>query len=457
MQEIVSQEEKLKGPGIAISGFSKLSKSEKLQFLDQHLESSALLEKFQNSYEEIQKTLDQFSENTLTNFPLPFGVVPNLLINQKLYTVPLVIEESSVVAACSSAALFWKKRAGVKTKIKGTEKIGQIHFVFQGDKSKFESFFKTIKPHLMEGISFLAQNMRQRGGGPSALELHFKDGTPPYKGTGEGPYYYGQILAKFETCDAMGANFINSLLENMASSLQDQFSHSELFFSNSKLEIIMSILSNYTPNCLVRAEVSCPLEDLDENKLGMSPGHFAQKMVMATWIAQNDIHRATTHNKGIMNGIDAVILATGNDFRAVEACVHTFAGRSGTYQGLTQAQIKDGHFHFWLEIPLAVGTVGGLTSLHPLSKFSLELLGSPSAQELMEIMAAVGLMQNFAALKSLVTSGIQKGHMKMHLLNILNGFKATEEESEKTKIYFKDKTISYNAVREFLNSIRTWQ
>ena len=189
----------------------------------------------------------------------------------------------------------------------------------------------------------------------------------------------------------------------------------------------MSILSNYVPNCTVRATVSCPVADL-EGIDGASGVIFAQKMVQAVAIAKAEPHRAVTHNKGIMNGVDAVVLATGNDFRAIEAGVHAYAAKDGSYSSLTHASIENGVFCFWIELPLALGTVGGLTNLHPLVKWSMAVLQKPSAKQLMEIVAVAGLAQNFAALHSLVTSGIQKGHMKMHLLNILNQLGATETE-----------------------------
>jgi len=172
-------------------------------------------------------------------------------------------------------------------------------------------------------------------------------------------------------------------------------------------------------------------------------------------LAHLDEYRAATHNKGIFNGVDAVVLATGNDFRAIEACGHTYAARNGTYRSLSYCSIEDGIFKFWLDLPLAVGTVGGLTSLHPMAKRSLELLGNPNSQELMEIIAATGLAQNFAALRSLVTTGIQKGHMKMHLQNILVSMNANEKEIHNAVEYFKEKVVSFSAVREFLEKLRS--
>jgi hydroxymethylglutaryl-CoA reductase len=216
----------------------------------------------------------------------------------------------------------------------------------------------------------------------------------------------------------------------------------------------MAILSNYTPECLVEASLECNVADMKGIDPRLSPEKFVWKFVKAVEIARVDEYRATTHNKGIYNGIDAVVLASGNDFRAVEACGHTFAARSGKYRSLTDISVENGHFKYTLTVPLALGTVGGLTSLHPMSKFCLELLGNPSAPELMQIAAAAGLANNFGALRSLVTSGIQIGHMKMHLMNILNYFNATLTEKEETIQHFKDKVVSFSAVNKYLEHIR---
>jgi hydroxymethylglutaryl-CoA reductase len=204
---------------------------------------------------------------------------------------------------------------------------------------------------------------------------------------------------------------------------------------------------------LVKAEVSCPVNALSDDN-SITGEDFANKFLQAVNIAEVEPYRAVTHNKGIMNGIDAVVLATGNDFRAVEAGVHAYASRNGVYSSLTHAEVKDGIFKFWIEIPLALGTVGGLTSLHPLVKLSLEMLNKPSAKELMQIVAVAGLAQNFAAIRSLVTTGIQQGHMKMHLMNILNQFEATLEEKEQLVEHFKSNTITHSAVIEAIENLR---
>jgi len=181
---------------------------------------------------------------------------------------------------------------------------------------------------------------------------------------------------------------------------------------------------------------------------------FATKFVRAIAIAKAEKRRAVTNNKGIMNGIDAVILATGNDFRAVEAGVHAYAAKDGSYTSLTHATIENGIFRFWIEIPLALGTVGGLTSLHPMVKLAFDILQKPDAKTLMQLVAVAGLAQNFAAIRSLVTTGIQKGHMKMHLMNILNQLQASETEKEKAVTYFKENSITHSAVEHFVETLR---
>ncbi|MBL6991394.1 MAG: hydroxymethylglutaryl-CoA reductase [Bacteriovoracaceae bacterium] len=435
-----------------INGFSKLSKNERIALVsNRYINGSSkddtvkLLKSYWHRDEGVQKILDQFSENTITNFYSPYGVVPNLLVNDRLYCVPMVTEESSVVSAAAKSTKYWLARGGVRSKVISTAKIGQIHFLWQGSSQILFNFFESIKEQLLASIHPIIQNMEKRGGGVKQINL--VDRTHD-----EQDYY--QIVVTFDTCDAMGANFINSVLEKLAHEFSLKIKLSSTLQGPSKdITIIMSILSNYAPNCLVRSSVECDIDKLDEAKLGLAPEVFAQKLVMATKIAQIDVGRAVTHNKGIFNGIDAVVLATGNDFRAVEACGHAYAARDGKYKGLSLAQIRGRKLRFSLEIPLAIGTVGGLTSIHPMAEMSLEMLGKPNSTRLMEIIAALGLMQNFAALRSLVTSGIQKGHMKMHLINILNHLNANELERAKVQEYFQDKVISYTSVREYLETL----
>lgn len=432
-----------------ISGFSKLSKVGKLKWLAENFfrdpqSTIEELRSYWHSDDNQQKILDGFSENTISNFPMPFGVAPNFLIDGKPYAVPMVIEESSVVAAASMAAKYWMSRGGFKTTILGTIKIGQVHFKWFGGKELFIKIFPQIKADLIQEAKSITANMDKRGGG--ILDIELLDFTEKE----DGLY---QLRCSFETCDSMGANFINSVLEQFGKSLQTFiFNHPSTSGQSNQLMVIMCILSNFTPDCLVRAEVSCPISELGTMGFDLDAEALAYKFWTAIRIAEIDPYRATTHNKGIFNGIDAVVLATGNDFRAIEACGHAYAAKDGQYKSLSHCSIEDDVFRFWIDMPLAVGTVGGLTNLHPIAKKSLELLGNPTAEELMKVIAVTGLAQNFAAIRSLITTGIQSGHMKMHLVNILHQLKARDNEIENAVEYFSDKVVSFSAVRDFLEA-----
>tara|TARA_R110002049_G_scaffold11147_6_gene53352 strand:- start:797 stop:2524 length:1728 start_codon:yes stop_codon:yes gene_type:complete len=410
-----------------IKGFSKFTKEEKINWLaenyfNDNLTTIETIKQYWNDDKKLQQLHDDFIENTISNFYLPMGVAPNFLINGEEYAVPMVTEESSVVAAASLVAKFWSTKGGFKTTVLGTTKIGQVHFMFAGNKEKLTKYFNKNKTELYAATASITKNMEKRGGG--ILDIKLVDKTEKLEN-------YYQLHITFETKDSMGANFINSCLEAIAAK-----------FRNDEIEIVMSILSNYVPECLVRAEVSCKIEDLG----GENPQKFAEKFYQAVKIAEIEPYRAVTHNKGIMNGVDAVVIATGNDFRAVEAGVHAYAARSGNYTSLSHCTINNGIFKFWIDLPLALGTVGGLTALHPLAKLSLEMLQKPSAKELMQIIATAGLAQNFAALRALTTKGIQHGHMKMHLQNILNQLGATKEQKETITTYFEGQTVSHSAV-----------
>lgn len=434
----------------SVNGFSKLTKEQKIAWLASHhfkdqQAGIEILKQYWNSDSKLQRLHDEFIENTVSNFYLPLGIAPNFLINGKYHTIPMAIEESSVVAAAGNAAKYWQKRGGFKAEVLGTEKIGQVHLIYPGRTDKLNAFFKMVEPKLNEATLQITENMRKRKGGITSITLRDK--------TVDLQHYY-QLHCTFQTQDAMGANFINSCLETIAKTFESELKNSDLFDPQEKeVQIVMSILSNYVPNCRVRASVSCKIKDLDADK-NMDPLDFAQKFIRAVEIANIEPHRAVTHNKGIMNGIDAVVLATGNDFRAIEAAAHAYAAKDGSYKSLSKASIKDDVFTFSLEIPLALGTVGGLTNLHPLVKLSLEILDNPNAQELMQIVATAGLAQNFAAIRSLTTEGIQKGHMKMHLLNILNHLGATQEQKSYFTTYFKNKTISHKEVIAEFNALK---
>lgn len=423
-----------------VRGFSKLSRAEKIEYIQNNVPMVADLARVANHYrhETNQALFDDFSENTLSNFYLPYGVAPNFLIDGRMHVLPMVTEESSVVAAAARSASFWAKHGGFKTTIHDSIKIGHLWFQWSGDAKILHDLTSELQIYLVASVKEITQSMDGRGGG--IVDIQFIQ-QPELTNV-------WQMQVSFKTADSMGANFINTCLEAMKEPLANYFDEQNL----PTVDIIMAILSNYTPDCLVTCEVSCEVEELAPYSAGLSPQDFAKRFQLAMDIAYHNTYRAVTHNKGIYNGIDAVVLATGNDFRAVEAAGHAFASRDGQYRSLSTCEISDeGEFKLSLTLPLTLGTVGGLTRLHPLAALSMEILENPSAEKLMSIAAAAGLANNFSAVASLVTTGIQKGHMKLHLSNILTSFNATPEERERTEAYFSDKTVSIQKVREFLN------
>ena len=425
-----------------------LSKQERIKWLiDKHISEDKRehIKKTISSYDikdsKLANLHDQFIENTIGNFCLPFAVANNFIINDKPISIPMVIEESSVVSAASKSAKFWMNRGGFKTNVISKEKIGHIHFLYNDEYKKIKSFFSSIKADIIRRIDIISQNMKKRNGGLISIELIPK--TDLIKN-------YYQIEIKFDTVDSMGANLINTCLEETSKIIKEKYK--ETHKDPSEINIIMSILSNYNKNCLVKAEVSCPIEKL--KGISLEPFKFAYRFSKAIEIAEKEIYRAVTHNKGILNGIDALMIATANDFRAVEAAAHSYACRNNRYEPLTKVSLENDIFYFYIQMPICLGTIGGLTSLHPMSKVALEILNNPNANELMQIAAALGLAQNFAAISALITTGIQKGHMNLHLSNILNSTDANDEEKKVLINLFRNKPISYGEVLAQLNAIR---
>ena len=429
-----------------ISGFSKYNRSQRIDFIVQNTDLNGSAADDFDDYDSPdgnqQRIYGEMIENYVGNFPIPMGIVTNMLINGETFIVPFVTEESSVIAAASKATKFWAERGGFRATVQGMVKKGQVHFTWNGKQQLIKELFPAISENILEATQVITESMRQRGGGITAVQLIDK--------TNELPDYY-QVDVTFETVDAMGANFINTCLEKISSVLQNI---NELNSGEHKVEIIMAILSNYTPECLVRCWVECPVEKLEGWNKELSYKAFATKFKQSVDIANIDVSRAVTHNKGIFNGIDAVLLATGNDWRATSASAHAYASRKGRYAGLTTVRLTEKSFIYELELPLALGTVGGITGIHPMVKNSLAILKYPDTRKLMMIAAASGLASNFSAIASLITTGIQAGHMKMHLPNILNQLNVNSLESEIVRKYFSDKAISYNAVEEFIQKMR---
>ncbi|UYM14075.1 hypothetical protein [Endozoicomonas euniceicola] len=423
-----------------------MNREEKVKCL---LEQQALAPHLAESFREFlhpnkQHLFNDISENIISNYILPFSIAPNFLVNDKIYLVPMVIEESSVVAAASKAASFWARNGGFRTKVINTLKNGQIHFTWMGDCAALNSFKDEILELINNVTERITKKMRKRGGG--IMDVEFKSIVNMAN--------THQALIKFKTADSMGANFINTCLETIAPHLMDFINQHQQLKSAEAAKSIMCILSNYTPECLVECTASCDIEQLQPYAGDYSVQEFAERYRTAVEIAINDPYRAVTHNKGIFNGIDAVVLATGNDFRAIEAGAQAYAARSGSYSSLTSLNINNNQFTYTLKVPLALGTVGGLTNTHPMAKAAMQILQQPSAEQLMQLVAAAGLANNFGAVASLVTSGIQKGHMKLHLSNVLNHLEASEAEKSSTLKHFKDTAVSYSMVEQFLKELR---
>ncbi len=428
-----------------LKGFSKLTENQKRNLIAQYCKDPEGAEGEMKSLlfadPEERKNFLELSENTISSFHLPYGIVPNVVVDGKVYHVPMAIEESSVVAAASHSTRFWAEHGGFRVKQLSTIKLGHVYFRWFGEPAALLQRWDQLKAHLLEHLKKVTASMVHRGGGVISLELI--DETRSI----ENLY---KLELEVDTVNSMGANFINTCLEDMAEGL-------EVFFGDGKeindreCQVSMAILSNNTAKCTVTVEASCQIDSLSRITEGMPVGLFADKMVLAYQIAHMDTYRAATHNKGIMNGVDAVLIATGNDFRAAEAATHAYASRSGQYRGLSWCEVRDEVLTLGLTLPLAVGTVGGITNLHPLARLSLEILGNPSARDLMGIVAAVGLATNFASVRSLVTTGIQKGHMRLHLSNMLNALNADEEQRKEAEIHFRGKKVSYSAVKHFIN------
>ena len=430
-----------------VRGFSKLTEEEKRNFIahlcNDSVQAEDKLERFLMEDETERSHFLELSENTISSFHTPYGIAPNLLFNGKVYHVPMAIEESSVVAAASHSARFWAERGGFRVTALSTVKLGHVYFRWYGEPSYIRERWHQLKLFLMERLKKITSNMVRRGGGILSLEL--LDETLTIDNL-------FKLELKVETINSMGANFVNTCLEDMAEAL-------DLFFAvdddpeDKKLQVAMAILSNYTQECTITVEASCELEHLKPIAGKLPVRTFADKLCLAYQIARHDPSRAVTHNKGIMNGVDAVLMATGNDYRAAEAAAHAYAARDGQYRALSDCSLTNDLLTISLTIPLALGTVGGITNLHPLARLSLEILGNPTARELMGIVASVGLASNFAAIRSLVTTGIQKGHMRLHLSNILNMLNVNNGQREEAELYFSDRKVSFNAVKHFLHEI----
>ncbi len=378
-------------------GFSKKKREEKINILKEN-------EFLNKDYAEILlknnvlscETAEQMAENTLGIFALPFSVSPNFLVDGKEFAVPMVTEEPSVVAACSYASKIISRSGGFFTSVIDRKMIGQVVFFDVKDSAEASDNIIRNKYEILKLADDSYPSITKRGGGARdiRIETFSENGTD---------FFVVYLITDVK--EAMGANIINSMLEGIKPFLQELIEGTPL----------MAILSNYAIKSLVTSRCEIDIKYLSNDK--KEALNIAKKIHLASTFSKTDVHRATTHNKGIFNGIDAVVIATGNDWRAIEAGAHAFAVRNnGRYEGLTTWRYNSdtNKIEGELTLPMPIASVGGSIGLNPTVKASFDILGNPDAKTLAAIIVSVGLAQNFAALKALVSTGIQKGHMKLH-------------------------------------------
>ena len=421
----------------SFTGFSKLnyaerlSKLKKLSFL-----SDEDIAYFQSGGVGDPELAENLIENVLGYFNLPLGVAVNFIIDQEPYVIPLAVEETSIIATSSKTARWLGQNGLITTETLSRLSIGQIQIAKVRDFNRLEAIIKERFSYWKKQIEDqLLSSMVKRGGGLKSYELRSLS-----RPDGEGEM--AVLHLHIETCNAMGANIINQVCEYLKPILEKETQET----------VTMCILSNLADKRLFRAQVVLKNQDLD----------FIKKIEEASFFAEIDPYRAATHNKGILNGIDALLVATGNDWRAVEAGLHAYASRSGSYSPLSRWRVKGDELHGVIEGPFMLGTVGGVTDIHPTAQLCLRMLKSPSAERLARICCAVGLVQNLGALRALVTEGVIKGHMKLHIKNIALKTGASFEEKpvlEKRlmQVLKKQKRISVTQALKTLQSLRKEQ
>ena len=374
--------------------------------------------------------LDMMSENVIGSVPLPFGIATNFKVNNKDYLIPMAVEESSVVAAASHAARIARKKGGFHAEYTGSISIGQLQILGIKDLDYAEKAIIDAKEELLEKANATNEILVKLGGGAKDLTLR------RIKGNVE-TYLILHLIV--DTKDAMGANAINTMLETIAPYVEEI----------TKGRVLLRILSNYATErkVIVRAI-------FDKEALGGE--RIVDDIIRAYDLAKNDVYRAVTHNKGIMNGITSVMLATGNDTRAIEAAAHAFAARDGKYRSLSHFEKnKDGDLIGKLEMPLAAGIIGGAISINPIYKLALKILNVKTVKEFAEVVGSVGLAQNVAALRALVSEGIQKGHMRLHAQNIAATAGAKNEEIKiVAEKLIQSGKVTYDRAMEILKEIR---
>ena len=422
---------------ISWNGFSKKSYHERLELL----KAQALLStERQGSLEQDEQVslavADQLSENVVGTFSLPYSIIPELLVNGQDYTVPYVTEEPSVVAAASYASKIIKRSGGFTSQVHERQMIGQVALYHVANPEQAQVKIASKKAELLELANQAYPSIVKRGGG--ARDLHVEQ----IKGETDFLVVYLHV----DTQEAMGANMLNTMLEALKPVLEEL----------SQGQSLMGILSNYATDSLVTASCRIAFRYLSPQR--DQGREIAEKIALASQFAQTDPYRAATHNKGIFNGIDAILIATGNDWRAIEAGAHAFASRDGHYQGLSQwtLDMEREELIGEMTLPMPVATKGGSIGLNPRVALSHELLGNPSAKELAQIIVSIGLAQNFAALKALVSTGIQQGHMKLQAKSLALLAGASESEvAPLVERLIAEKTFNLETAQRYLENLRS--
>ena len=421
---------------ISWNGFSKKSYHERLELLKAQALLSPEKQTSLEQDEQISVTVaDQLSENVVGTFSLPYSLVPEVLVNGQEYTVPYVTEEPSVVAAASYASKIIKRAGGFTAQVHDRQMIGQVALYQVANPEQVQEKIADKKAELLELANQAYPSIVKRGGG--ARDLHVEQ----IKGETDFLVVYLHV----DTQEAMGANMLNTMLEALKPVLEEL----------SQGQSLMGILSNYATDSLVTASCRIAFRYLSRQK--DQGREIAEKMALASQFAQDDPYRAATHNKGIFNGIDAILIATGNDWRAIEAGAHAFASRDGRYQGLSQwiLDMEREELVGEMTLPMPIATKGGSIGLNPRVALSHELLGNPSAKELAQLIVSIGLAQNFAALKALVSTGIQQGHMKLQAKSLALLAGASESEvAPLVERLIADKSFNLETAQRYLENLR---
>ena len=426
-----------KTPASRLPGFYQLSLAERLRKLaEQDLLEPGELAALSGERGLTPERADHMIENVVGLHALPLGIAVNFLINGREILVPMAIEEPSVVAGASFMARLARAGGGFSAEADPPEMIGQIQLLETPDLDGARRAIEAHQEALLAEAAEIDPVLMRLGGGPRRLEVRLFPASPI------GPFLVIHLI--YDVRDAMGANAVNTALERLAPHLEA--------ITGGKAHL--RILSNLADRRLARARCTIPLSEL---AFGDYPAEAVRDGILAAWaFAAVDPYRAATHNKGIMNGVDAVVIATGNDWRAVEAGAHAYAARGGMYTSLsTWGKDVEGNLVGSLEMPMAVGIVGGATRVHPAAQAALKLMGVKTAGQLAEIIVSVGLAQNLAALRALATEGIQRGHMSLHARQVAAAAGARREEIDRlAELLIASQTIRVDKALEILEALR---